>query len=104
MKPDGPLHYPVGATNQPHSRSIVCCEVVTRHAAAAYLYETGWVIIHQVGKSKAQLCGARFCMDYGVEEVHFRSLNFCKSLFFIPELQNRIKYIPQFLKPCILCP
>ena len=40
----------------------------------------------------------------GKEEVHFRCLNFRKSLFFILELQNRVKYIPQFLKPCILRP
>ena len=38
------------------------------------------------------------------EEVHYRSLNFRKSLFFIPELQNWVKYIPQFLKPYILRP
>jgi hypothetical protein len=42
--------------------------------------------------------------DISLQEVHFRSLNFRESLLFIPELQNRVKYIPQLFKPCILCP
>jgi hypothetical protein len=35
-------------------------------------------------------------------EVHVTSLNFRKNLFFLPELQNRAKHLPQLLKPFIL--
>jgi hypothetical protein len=37
-----------------------------------------------------------------MEKVHITSLNFRESPFFLPELQNRAKHIPQLLKPFIL--
>jgi hypothetical protein len=39
-----------------------------------------------------------------LEKVHITSLNFCESPFFLPELQNRAKHLPQLLKPFIFLP
>jgi hypothetical protein len=38
------------------------------------------------------------------EKVHITFLNFRKSSFFLPELQNRTKHLPRLLKPFILPP
>ena len=38
------------------------------------------------------------------EKVYFASLNYCKSLIFLSQLQNRISTLPQLSKPFIFPP
>ena len=44
------------------------------------------------------------CLVQNKEKAYFTSLNYHKSLIFIPQLQNRVSCLPQLSKPFVLPP
>ena len=83
----------------PRFSLFINCEVV-RDSKRLFLFEAGLPGV-RVGYWAGPKRGL---VTFIKRKVYIISLNFHESSFFLSELQNRIKHIPQLLKPFILPP